>query len=63
MDKFIKNFNKEAFVNVSFSDFKKTYEGKTKGHNVTELAKLLGIDTTVKEFTPKSVGKEKKEKK
>lgn len=60
MDNFIKNFNKEVFVNVSFSDFKKTYEGKLKGHNITEVAKLLGIDTTEKEFTPKSSGKKKK---
>ena len=63
MDKFIKNFNKEAFVNVSFSDFKKTYEGKLKGRNITEVAKLLGIDTTEKEFKPKSEGKKTKEEK
>lgn len=62
MDKFIKNnFNKAAFKNVSFSEFKKTYQGSMRKFDIKEVAKRLGIDTTEKrEFKPKSVGKKKK---
>ena len=56
------NFNKAAFVNVSFSDFKKGWAGKLRGHDITEVAELLGINTIEKkeEYKPKSMGKNKK---
>ncbi len=61
MNDFVKKyFNKSAFKNVSFSDFKKTYEGKLRGHNIKEVAKLLGIDTTEKEAKPKKSDKKDK---
>lgn len=61
MIEFVKNhFNKANFVDVNFKDFKAIYSGKLKGFDITEVAKLLGIDTTEKkEFKPKSVGKKK----
>jgi hypothetical protein len=61
LDKFIKtNFNKAAFKDVSFSEFKKTYTGSMRGHDIKKVAEKLGINTTEKKFTPKSVGKKKK---
>jgi hypothetical protein len=62
LDKFIEtNFNKAAFKNVSFSEFKKTYTGSMRGFDIKEVAEKLGINTTEKKvFKPKSVGKKKK---
>jgi len=61
MIEFVNNhFNKANFVDVTFKDFKTIYSGKLKGHDITKVAKLLGINTTEKkEFKPKSVGKKK----
>jgi hypothetical protein len=62
LDKFVEtNFNKSAFVGVSFSEFKKTHGGSMRGFDIAEVAKKLGISTTEKkEFKPKSVVKKKK---
>ena len=62
MKEFVKNnFNKLAFKDVKFSEFKAVYGGKLRGFDIKEVAKELGIDTTEKkEFIPKSVGKKKK---
>ncbi len=61
MDKFINdNFTKSAFVDVTFSEFKKAYAANMRGFDITEVAKKLGINTTEKEFKHRSVGKKKK---
>ena len=47
LDKFIEtNFNKAAFKNVSFSEFKKTYTGNMRGFDIKKAAEKLGIKTT-----------------
>ena len=54
------HFNKIAFKDVTFSEFKAVYGGKLRGRDIKEVANLLGIDTTEKkEFKPKFVGKKK----
>ncbi len=59
LDKFVKdNFNKASFVGVSFSEFKKTYAVSMRGHDITEVAKKLGINTTGKK-PKKKVEKDK----
>ena len=46
MKEFVKNhFNKSAFKDVTFTEFKKIYIGKLGRHDITEVAKELGIDT------------------
>lgn len=58
MKEFVKShFNKLAFKDVKFTEFKKTYAGQLGGFDITEVAKELGIDTTEKAFKPKSRGK------
>jgi len=59
MKEFVKNhFNKIAFKDVTFSEFKAVYGGKLRGRDIKEVAKELGIDTTEKKpFKAKSRGK------
>jgi len=58
MKDFVKNhFNKLAFKDVKFSEFKAVYGGKLRGFDIAEVAKELGIDTTEKPFKAKSRGK------
>ena len=58
MKEFVKShFNKLAFKDVKFTEFKKTYAGQLGGFDITEVAKELGIDTTEKAFKAKSRGK------
>lgn len=59
MKDFVKShFNKLAFKDVKFSEFKAKYAGQLRGFDIAEVAKELGIDTTEKKpFKAKSRGK------
>ena len=62
MKEFVKShFNKLAFKDVKFSEFKAKYAGQLRGFDITEVANELGIDTTErKELKPRSVKKKEK---
>lgn len=61
MKDFVKShFNKLAFKDVKFSEFKAIYGGQLRGFDITEVAKELGIDTTEKPKKAKTVKKEEK---
>ena len=59
MKDFVKShFNKLAFKDVKFSEFKAKYARQLRGFDINEVAKELGIDTTEKKaFKAKSRGK------
>jgi len=58
LDKFIENnFNKAAFKNVSFSEFKKTHGGSMRGFDIKKVAMKLGINTTEPKKKKKVVDK------
>ena len=64
MKQFVKShFNKLAFKDVKFSEFKAEYAGRLGGFDITEVAKELGIDTPKRSHLRLSLEVKKKKNK
>lgn len=57
------DFNIEQVRKMTKSEFIKAYAGSFTKTDINQACKMLGVNTNVKEFTPKSAGKKKKEEK